>query len=152
MRALFDVSFLIALIDPEHVFHEAAQDWWAANRQHGWASCPITENGVCRILASHRYRGMPAATVDYVAQRITIFRDGTDHAFWSDRLSLLDRSVFDLSGLYSSKHLTDIYLLGLAVENAGRLVTFDRGIKRSSVPGARTEHLMAVNTAGTWDR
>ena len=146
MRSLFDVSFLIAMFDPEHVFHEPAQKWWEMNRVDGWASCPITENGVCRILASHRYRGMPATTVDYVIDRIKRFREGSDHAFWPDNLSLLDESVFDFSGMYSSRHLTDVYLLALAVENAGRLVTFDGRIKRASVRTARAEHLRVVET------
>ena len=50
MRALLDVNLLIALLDPDQVFHERAHDWWEANRSAGWASCPLTENGVVRIM------------------------------------------------------------------------------------------------------
>ena len=51
MRALLDVNVLIALLDAEHVHHEAARRWLRENIRHGWATCPITENGYLRIMA-----------------------------------------------------------------------------------------------------
>ncbi len=42
------------------------------------------------------------------------------------------------------RQVTDIDLLALAVEHAGRLVTFDRSIPLSAVPEATPEHLMVV--------
>jgi uncharacterized protein len=44
--SLLDVNVLIALIDPAHEFHGSAHAWFKRNRQNGWATCPITENGV----------------------------------------------------------------------------------------------------------
>ena len=43
MRSLLDVNVIIALLDPDHVFHERAHAWWADHDDAGWASCPITE-------------------------------------------------------------------------------------------------------------
>jgi predicted nucleic acid-binding protein len=51
MRALLDVNVLIALLDATR-FHARAHVWWAAEAAEGWASCPLTENGVARILPS----------------------------------------------------------------------------------------------------
>ena len=48
---LLDVNVLIALIDPAHEFHAPAHFWFQQNRKHGWATCPITENGCLRILS-----------------------------------------------------------------------------------------------------
>jgi len=28
MRYLLDINLLIALMDPDHVFHQKAHDWW----------------------------------------------------------------------------------------------------------------------------
>jgi predicted nucleic acid-binding protein len=38
--ALLDVNVLVALFQPDHVHHELAHDWFAENRQTGWATCP----------------------------------------------------------------------------------------------------------------
>lgn len=62
--ALLDVNVLVALFDPDHVHHEAAQAWFSANRLHGWATCPLTENRLVRILshpATGSDRGGPGA-------------------------------------------------------------------------------------------
>jgi len=37
--------------------------------------------------------------------------------------------------------ITDVYLLGLAVRQGGKLVTFDRGISGKAVIGADARHL-----------
>jgi predicted nucleic acid-binding protein len=45
MRALLDVNLLIALLDGAHQHHGVARAWLEANIEHGWASCPLTQNG-----------------------------------------------------------------------------------------------------------
>lgn len=50
--ALLDVNVPVAFFDPDHVHHEAAHGRFAENRESGWATCPLTENGVVRILAN----------------------------------------------------------------------------------------------------
>ena len=52
MTALLDVNVLIALFDPVHGHHEPAHAWFAHNRPFGWATCPITENGLVRVLSN----------------------------------------------------------------------------------------------------
>ena len=50
MRALLDVNVLIALLDEAHVGHDRATEWLRKDIEHGWASCPITQNGCIRIM------------------------------------------------------------------------------------------------------
>ena len=39
MRALLDVNVIIALLDPDHAFHDLAHDWWAASaKRSAWFS------------------------------------------------------------------------------------------------------------------
>jgi predicted nucleic acid-binding protein len=59
MRALLDVNVLIALLDATHSFRARAHVWWAAEAAEGWASCPLTENGVVRIIAHPMYSASP---------------------------------------------------------------------------------------------
>ena len=55
MRALLDVSILLALFDRDHHHHATAMAWWTANQRDGWASCPLTENGFVRIVSQPAY-------------------------------------------------------------------------------------------------
>ena len=57
--ALLDVNVLIALMDPRHVHHEQAHSWFAGSAPSAWATCPITENAVLRILGHPRYPNSP---------------------------------------------------------------------------------------------
>jgi len=43
------------LRDEGHVSHRAASRWLERELDHGWATCPITENGLVRIMAQPAY-------------------------------------------------------------------------------------------------
>ena len=62
MHHLLDVNVLIALLDPNHAFHERAHAWWSGEVR-AWASCPLTENGAIRIMASPNYSRVTRFTV-----------------------------------------------------------------------------------------
>ncbi|MCA9186511.1 MAG: TA system VapC family ribonuclease toxin [Pirellulaceae bacterium] len=142
MIALLDVNLLIALFDASHVHHQQAHQWFAGSRSQRWATCPLTQNACIRIISQPAYPNrLPAADV---ARRLHAATPAADHDFWFDDISLADPSLYDLSQLPSSKHLTDAYLLGLAAKNGGRLVTFDKGIPTSSVLAADSRHLLVL--------
>ena len=67
-----------------------------------------------------------------------------DHAFWADDLTLRDNQRFDFSRIQGHNQITDMYLLALAVNHGGKLVTFDRAIALSSVHGASDAHLQLL--------
>jgi predicted nucleic acid-binding protein len=129
---LLDINVLIALIDPAHQFHGSAHRWFKSHRRHGWATCPITENGCLRIMSKPGYP-FPGLTVELVRGILTELIRVEGHRFWADSLSLIEGAGrvepkrFDFSQT-GPKHLTDLYLLSLAIANRGRLVTFDRTI------------------------
>ena len=56
------------------------------------------------------------------------------HVFWAPSTSLLDATRFDLTDS-APRHLTDLYLLGVAAEFGGRLATFDRAVAWRRVEG-----------------
>ena len=142
MRALLDVNVLIALLDQSHIHHDPARDWLARNIKHGWASCPLTQNGCIRILSQPAYPGaLPPAAV---AERLAAATNAGWHAFWPDSLSLLDGSTVNWGGVLGSRQVTDVYLLALAVKRGGRLATFDRAIPLQAVPGAKPKHLVLI--------
>jgi toxin-antitoxin system PIN domain toxin len=144
MRALFDVNVIIALLDPDHAFHDRAHEWWAANLKHGWASCPLTENGAVRIMSNPNYSRTAGFTPADLIGRLRTFAGDTDHEFWPDDISLRDEAFFATERIHSSQQLTDLYLLALAAKRQGRLVTFDQGIPLSTVPVAKAANLSVV--------
>jgi uncharacterized protein len=142
MRALLDVNFLIGLNDETHDFHHSATGWVMDNAAHGWATCPLTQNGCLRIMSQPRYANSKEISV--VAKRLQEFSVSPNHRFWPDDISLLDTSLFDHSKIHGTRQLTDLYLLALAVKHGGRLVTFDREIPLNAVRGAKRSHLVVV--------
>ncbi len=139
MVALLDVNVLVALFDPVHANHEEAHEWFAVHRRQGWATCPLTENGLVRILSNPRYPGRMTTIGDAIG-RLRSFRESGHHTFWSDDTSLCDEAVLP-AHIQGYRQLTDVYLLALAVTKEGRLATFDQGIPLSSIDGARDRHL-----------
>jgi len=134
IRYLLDVNVLIALIDPAHVQHDRAHDWFAAKGNRAWATCPITENGVIRIVGNARYPNSPG-TPAAVAELIFILRALGGHEFWPDQVSLLDTQLIDTARLLDSGQVTDTYLLALAVVRGGGFATFDRHLVTDAVIG-----------------
>lgn len=142
MRALLDVSVLITLFDSEHIHHVSVTRWFAEHARHGWASCPLTQNGCIRILSQPAYANQaPAALVAEILAEATA---DPRHEFWPDSFSVLTAGTLRWDRLLTGRHLTDVYLLALAQRNAGRLVTLDQGIPVSAVPEARAENLAVL--------
>ncbi len=141
-RFLLDVNVLIALVDPAHVQHDAAHDWFAQRGHAAWASCPLTENGLVRIVGNARYPNSPG-TPAAVLRLLAGLRALPGHAFWPDDISLLDTGHFDSTRLLSPAQVTDSYLLALARAHHGQLASFDRRLVVDAVPdGATHLHLI----------
>lgn len=139
---LLDVNVLIALVDPAHVQHDAAHEWFADHGHQAWATCPLTENGVLRIVGHTRYPNSPG-TPAAVAPLLATLRTLPGHVFWPDDISLLDAERVDAARLLGSAQVTDTYLLALACAHGGQLASFDRRLVKDAVRGgARRLHLI----------
>jgi toxin-antitoxin system PIN domain toxin len=142
--ALLDVNLLVALFDPDHVHHDLAHDWFADHRGNGWATCPLTENGLVRILSNLKYSPV-AERPARIIERLRRFCESGDHVFWPEDLSLRDATRFAAAASMSHQQVTDVYLLGLAVRHRGCLATFDRTIPLDAVAGAGPEALAVIS-------
>ena len=133
-RFLLDVNVLIALIDPAHVHHGRAHNWFGSAGKRGWATCPLTENALLRIVGHPRYPnspGNPAVVAEFLAE----MRSHPGHEFWPDDASLFDDGLVDRSRLLVSSQITDAYLLALAMAHHGKFATLDRRIVADAVIG-----------------
>ncbi len=143
MIALLDINILVALFDEDHVHHQLAHDWFEDNKEAGWASCPLTENGLLRMFSNPAFIDPPVPLLELTGL-LKRFCERSAHHFWADDISLRDPSVFLMSAVRGYRQLTDVYLLGLAVKHRGKFVTFDSSVPLGAVIGARREHLDVI--------
>ena len=128
MISLPDVNALIALAWPNHVHHAAAWAWFNANREQGWATCPLTEAGFVRVSCNPSVVRHTVTPLDAIAVLERLTRLGS-HNFWS-----LDRSIVHLpesigARLQGYRQITDALLLATAMRRMGRLATLDGGLE-----------------------
>lgn len=122
---LLDVNVLIALADAAHVQHDPAHDWFSRKGARAFATCPITENGMLRIIGHPRYPNSPGSPAS-VMGTLAALRALPGHHFWPDTLSLAEIERIDTGRLLSHSQVTDSYLLALAHSQGGRLATLDK--------------------------
>jgi len=141
---LRDVNVLIALVDPQHIAHEAVRHWFKAEGRADWATCPLTENGLVRIISQPGYANFLGSVAEALSLLGTLKRLG-NHSFWPDSISLVDAALIRPAKLATFGRVTDTYLLALAVANNGRLATLDRRLSPAAVAGgADALHLIGA--------
>lgn len=136
MVSLLDVNCLIALLDVDHVHHATMERWFKSNSKEGWATCPITENGLIRVMSLPRYpsgRRSPQAVIE----RLQMLKEayGSTYEFWADEISLTDVAFFRPHFITGSLLVTDAYLLGVASQRGAKLVSFDRSLPWQAIRG-----------------
>ena len=137
IRYLLDVNVLIALIDPAHVQHEQVHEWFGLTGRKAFATCPITENGLLRIVGHPKYPNSPGPP-SMVAAALAAIRGLDGHQFWPDSISLVDSDLADPALLSSHSRVTDSYLLALARAHKGRLATLDQKLATEVVADGKS--------------
>lgn len=117
---LLDGNVLIALADQAHVHHQVAVRWFGAQEQP-FATCPITQGTLLRMLLRHGAVASPAQA----GQVLAGFVQHQRHRFWADAI---DYAAVSWTGLLGHRQVTDAYLAALARHHQGRLATLDRGL------------------------
>jgi uncharacterized protein len=126
-RHLLDINTILALLDPAHVFHEAAHHWLEQESEALWMTCPLVQNGVLRVAAQSNYPNRLGSCAE-VREILSAFCADPRHFFCGDEVSLLDDpAILDASQLTPSR-VTDLYLLLLARRMDALLTSFDRRI------------------------
>jgi hypothetical protein len=117
---LLDGNVLVALADEAHVHHRAAVDWFAGV-ESPFATCPITQGTLLRMLLRHGAVDTAAQAGEVLAHLCAHPR----HQFWADDLNYTELSW---TGVLGQRQVTDAYLAALARARGGRLATFDQGL------------------------
>jgi hypothetical protein len=117
---LLDANVLIALIVEDHVHHGPAETWFTTSGTV-FATCPITQGSLMRLLIRE---GQSAQSARSVLQEITA---SPQHEFWPDNASYHDIPV---GGIIGHRQVTDAYLAHLARSYSARLATFDQALAK----------------------
>lgn len=120
MTVLLDANVLIALLVGDHVHHGAAEGWFA-DMDSNFATCPITQGSLMRLLIRE---GQSAASAHAVLGRTVA---NPRHEFWPDELSYADVPT---RGIVGHRQVTDAYLAQLARAHNSRLATFDQAMTK----------------------
>lgn len=124
---LLDVNVLCGLLSEDFSGHAEAQEWFARNARHGWATCPFTQAAFVRLMSHPSASANPVAP----AQALEVLAENMRHPrheFWPDDLSLSQALAPWRTRVKGHQQITDAYLLALALHRKGRLATFDQGL------------------------
>lgn len=125
LKFLLDVDALVALADEDHVHHSRILRWFRTSGRKNWGICAFTEAGLLRISTRPGAGGRSIRDATELLTRLTAlpgFRYWPITAPWPALAAPLS------ARLYGHQQITDAYLLGLAVNEDGVLVTFDRAM------------------------
>jgi uncharacterized protein len=120
VTVLLDANVLIALLVDDHVHHAAAESWFAG-MPGSFATCPVTQGSLLRLLVRE---GQSAAAARAVLSEATA---NPRHEFWPDDVPYTDVPT---AGIVGHRQVTDAYLAQLARSRAARLATFDQAMAK----------------------
>jgi uncharacterized protein len=120
VTVLLDANVLIALLVDDHVHHAVAENWFAGLTGN-FATCPVTQGSLMRLLIRE---GQPAAAARAVLSQTAA---SPRHEFWPDDVSYADVPV---AGIIGHRQVTDAYLAQLARARGARLATFDQAMAK----------------------
>jgi toxin-antitoxin system PIN domain toxin len=138
VTVLLDANVLIALVIADHVHHEAAEEWFTGSGD-SFATCPITEGSLLRLLIRE---GQTASNAQAVLNAV---KSSERHEFWPDSIAYGD---VPLDGVLGHRQVTDSYLAQLARAQGGRLVTFDHGLAKLHSDVADLVPIIPVQSTG----
>jgi toxin-antitoxin system PIN domain toxin len=120
VTVLLDANVLIALLVDDHVHHVAAENWFVGISGN-FATCPITQGSLMRLLIRE---GQSAATAQAVLNEAAA---DPRHEFWPDDVAYADVPI---QGIIGHRQVTDAYLAQLARARGSQLATFDQAMAK----------------------
>jgi toxin-antitoxin system PIN domain toxin len=142
-RNLPDLNVLIALTDSEHDHHHKARAWFSSSGKENWGLCPLTEAGFIRVTANPAMHAGARGLEQSIAI-LQALKGLPGHFYCGINSSWVDLTARFAPRISGHQQVTDAYLLGLAIENDGVLVTFDRGLRYLAGPEFSSRNLLVL--------
>jgi toxin-antitoxin system PIN domain toxin len=141
--ALLDVNVLLALAWPNHQHHAEAHSWFAREAKHGWATIALTQLAFVRLSSNSAYTSS-AVSPREAAALLRDLLDQKHHRFWTSPAAV-NTEIF--AHVMGHKQVNDAYLVEVARQQKGRLVTFDRRLV-AHAPGEDVVQVIDQGQAG----
>jgi toxin-antitoxin system PIN domain toxin len=122
MTHLLDSTVLVARAVEDHVHHSAAARWWTASGEP-FATCPVTQGALLRLLLRERVESEQAA------RALHLLTGHPHHIFWPGAIGY---DAVKLTRVLGPGQVTDAYLVGLTRHPGARLATFDRDLAQEA--------------------
>lgn len=135
--SLLDISVLLALTWPNHLFHLAAHHWFDKSPDRLWATCALTELGFIRISANPSFHSETVTPKDAAAELKRLCRHA-GHRFWTSPTAA-DPAIF--SRAKGHQQANDAWLVELTRSHSRVLATFD---KRLHVHDPSAKHIELI--------
>jgi toxin-antitoxin system PIN domain toxin len=116
---LLDGNVLHALIDEAHIHHAPTRHWFS-HSSTSFATCPITQGTLLRLVMRLGGQGIEQALA-----LLDVVTAHPRHHFWPD---VIPYQRVQWQGVMGYRQVTDAYLAGIARHHQGKLVSFDRGL------------------------
>jgi len=129
--ALLDVNVLLALAWPNHQHHATAHRWFRREVRYGWATCAITQLAFIRLSSNPAYTA-EAVTPGAAAALLQQYCDHPHHQFWESPAAAEPRLYQQALG---HQQVNDAWMVELARQRHGRLVTFDAPLQVHDAAG-----------------
>jgi hypothetical protein len=129
--ALLDANVLLALAWPNHQHHAAAHRWFHGEAKHGWATCAVTQLAFIRLSSNPAYTA-EAANPSQAAALLRQYCEHPKHHFWQSPAAAEPRLYQRALG---HRQVNDAWMVELARQRDGRLVTFDARIQVHDAAG-----------------
>lgn len=129
---LLDANVLYALVWPNHQKSATVQHYLKTQGCE-WATCPTTESALFRLSTNPIVNETGMATAGQVRNILSELCRRPGHRFIAESVSLKD--LWDeaaTSRFQGYRQVTDFYLTALARYHGGKLLTYDRGLTRST--------------------
>ncbi len=136
---LADVNVLLAVVNSDHADHVEAVDWLRSVAR--FATTPITETGLVRLLMNARVMARPASMSEATAA-LSAIRSLRHADFLADATSLTDARAVT-AHVTGTRQVTDTHLLNLAIAHGCVLTTFDARL-RSGLPSRHRHHVRVL--------
>jgi uncharacterized protein len=120
VTVLLDANVLIALLVGDHVHHAVAENWFS-DMDDTFATCPVTQGSLMRLVVREGQSAGAARTL--LSQALANPR----HEFWPDDVAY---TQVPMAGIIGHRQLTDAYLAQLARARGARVATFDQAMAR----------------------
>jgi uncharacterized protein len=129
-KYLLDVNVLIALTELKHIHHGMAMKWFGVSRLD-WGLCAFSQAGFFRLAMNQKLGFYSLEEATNVLAGLT---NRPGYRYWPITAEWAELVAPFRERVWGHQQITDAWLLGLAIQEHGILVTLDKAIRSMAGP------------------